>query len=125
MPQTLGASYQVLQRIVAAAGDLVGVADACGADVAWWARAVESQCRYALEELKHLAPWVELPTPTEPIWRSGVGEQGRRLGELRELLQQLDQTFAELGIGTKGDLSHRARAMREIRPKLLAYLKSA
>ena len=38
------------------------------------------------------------------------------------LFPELDQTFAELGIGTKGDLSHRARAMREIEPKLVAYL---
>lgn len=40
------------------------------------------------------------------------------------LFPELGQTFAELGIGTKGDLSHRARAMREIKPKLLAYLVS-
>lgn len=33
------------------------------------------------------------------------------------------QTFAELGVGTKGDLSHRARAMRAIKPRLLAYLQ--
>lgn len=38
------------------------------------------------------------------------------------LFPALGQTFAELGIGTKGDLSHRARAMRDMRPKLLAYL---
>lgn len=38
------------------------------------------------------------------------------------LFPELGQTFAELGIGTKGDLSHRARAMRDMRPKLLAYL---
>lgn len=38
------------------------------------------------------------------------------------LFPALGQTFAELGIGTKGDLSHRARAMREMRPQLLAYL---
>lgn len=40
------------------------------------------------------------------------------------LFPELGQTFAELGIGTKGDLSHRARAMREMRPKLLAYLSA-
>jgi len=40
------------------------------------------------------------------------------------LFPELGQTFAELGIGTKGDLSHRARAMRDIRPKLLAYLNA-
>ena len=35
---------------------------------------------------------------------------------------EIGQTFAELGVGTKGDLSHRARAMRAIKPRLLAYL---
>ena len=38
------------------------------------------------------------------------------------LFPELGQTFAELGVGTKGDLSHRAKAMRAIRPRLLAYL---
>lgn len=39
------------------------------------------------------------------------------------LLPELGQTFAELGVGPKGDLSHRARAMRELRPAVLAYLQ--
>ena len=38
------------------------------------------------------------------------------------LFPELGKTFAELGVGTKGDLSHRARAMRAIKPRLLAYL---
>ncbi len=38
------------------------------------------------------------------------------------LFPDLGQTFAELGVGTKGDLSHRARAMRTIKPQLLEYL---
>lgn len=41
------------------------------------------------------------------------------------LLPELGQTFAELGVGPKGDLSHRARAMRAIKPRLLAYLQRA
>ncbi|HEY5935930.1 MAG TPA: RdgB/HAM1 family non-canonical purine NTP pyrophosphatase [Kofleriaceae bacterium] len=41
------------------------------------------------------------------------------------LFPELGQTFAELGVGTKGDLSHRARAMRAIRPRLVAYLTEA
>lgn len=41
------------------------------------------------------------------------------------LLPELGQTFAELGVGPKGDLSHRARAMRAIKPRLLAYLQQA
>ena len=39
------------------------------------------------------------------------------------LRPELGQTFAELGVGTKGDLSHRAKAMRLIEPRLLSYLQ--
>ncbi|MGE0870095.1 MAG: non-canonical purine NTP pyrophosphatase [Kofleriaceae bacterium] len=39
------------------------------------------------------------------------------------MVPELGQTFAELGVGTKGERSHRARAMRAIRPELLAYLQ--
>jgi XTP/dITP diphosphohydrolase len=38
------------------------------------------------------------------------------------LVPELGQTFAELGVGTKSEWSHRARAMQAIRPRLLAYL---
>ena len=38
------------------------------------------------------------------------------------LFPALGQTFAELGVGTKGDLSHRAKGMRAIEPRLRAYL---
>ena len=36
---------------------------------------------------------------------------------------ELGQTFAEAGIGTKSQHSHRARAMHAMRPQLLAYLQ--
>ena len=36
---------------------------------------------------------------------------------------ELGQTFAEAGVGPKSDLSHRARAMRAIKPRILAYLE--
>ena len=36
---------------------------------------------------------------------------------------ELGMTFAEAGIGPKSDLSHRARAMRAMKPQLLAYLQ--
>lgn len=35
---------------------------------------------------------------------------------------ELGQTFAEAGVGPKNDLSHRARAMRSMRPLLVDYL---
>jgi len=37
---------------------------------------------------------------------------------------ELGMTFAEAGIGTKSELSHRARAMRAMRPQLQAYLRT-
>jgi XTP/dITP diphosphohydrolase len=36
---------------------------------------------------------------------------------------ELGVTFAEAGVGPKNDLSHRARAMRAIRPRLIEYLR--
>lgn len=36
---------------------------------------------------------------------------------------ELGQTFAEAGVGPKGQLSHRARAMRAILPQLLDYFR--
>ncbi|HEX8114375.1 MAG TPA: non-canonical purine NTP pyrophosphatase, partial [Kofleriaceae bacterium] len=38
------------------------------------------------------------------------------------LVPELGRTFAELGVGTKSERSHRARAMQAIKPRLLAYL---
>jgi XTP/dITP diphosphohydrolase len=38
---------------------------------------------------------------------------------------ELDATFAELGVGTKNDHSHRARAMQTMRPRILAYFHLA
>jgi XTP/dITP diphosphohydrolase len=35
---------------------------------------------------------------------------------------ELGMTFAEAGVGSKGQLSHRARAMQAIKPQLVAYL---
>jgi XTP/dITP diphosphohydrolase len=36
---------------------------------------------------------------------------------------ELGMTFAEAGVGPKSDLSHRARAMKAIKPRLLEYLR--
>ncbi len=37
---------------------------------------------------------------------------------------ELGMTFAEAGVGSKSELSHRARAMRALRPRLIAYLQA-
>jgi len=38
---------------------------------------------------------------------------------------ELGATFAELGVGSKNDLSHRARAMRAMKPRLIDYFRLA
>ncbi len=38
---------------------------------------------------------------------------------------ELGMTFAEAGVGSKSELSHRARAMKAMRPQLLAYLQQS
>jgi XTP/dITP diphosphohydrolase len=39
------------------------------------------------------------------------------------LVPSVGKTFAELGVGSKGELSHRALAMQAIKPKLIEYLR--
>jgi XTP/dITP diphosphohydrolase len=41
------------------------------------------------------------------------------------LVPELGLTFAELGVGTKNDRSHRARAMAAMRPRLAGYFRLA
>ena len=94
-PDVLSASQLLLQRMTASAGDLAAAVESRpGGEVAWWARAFENQCRFALEELNHLAPWLDLPTPADSMWRLGSAGQVRRLGELRRLVRQLDEVPA-------------------------------
>jgi XTP/dITP diphosphohydrolase len=38
---------------------------------------------------------------------------------------ELGVTFAEAGVGTKNDLSHRARAMKAMKPRLIQYFRLA
>ena len=57
------------------------------------------------------------------ILQAPAGERGFGYDPLF-LFPELGKTFAELGVGTKGDLSHRARAMQAIKPELVTYLAS-
>lgn len=90
------------------------------------ARTARFRCSLALAD-------VDGPLGARTITADGVCE-GVMLEEARGtggfgydplfLFPELGKTFAELGVGTKGDLSHRARAMQAIKPELVAYLQS-
>jgi cyclic beta-1,2-glucan synthetase len=58
--QLIAAGAQALARVVEARGDAPNAAEAL-----WWARAFQTQCTQRLEELVHVAPWVELPRVVE------------------------------------------------------------
>jgi cyclic beta-1,2-glucan synthetase len=98
VPRTLSASRLLLQRLTAAAGDLAAAVDLRAGEMKWWARSLEDQCRFELDELIHLAPWTELPAPSEAMWRTGSTTQAQRLSELRTALLRLDDgpTLAEV-----------------------------
>lgn len=54
------------------------------------------------------------------VLRSPRGEGGFGYDPLF-LLPEVGKTFAELGVGPKGQLSHRARAMAQMKPQLIRY----
>ncbi|MGB7157801.1 MAG: glucoamylase family protein [Tepidisphaeraceae bacterium] len=90
-PSTLSGSLLLLQRLLASAAELNSATRAQPAgELTWWAAAFENQCRQALAELTHLAPWVELPPPIEQMWTRGDAAQVARHTELGELLRRLD-----------------------------------
>ncbi len=89
-PPTLSGSRLLLKRLRNAAGELsLGLRGHDGFES--WVHAFEDQCRFALEELVYLAPWLEAPAPDESLWSQANVEQAAVLGRLRALLQQLDQ----------------------------------
>jgi cellobiose phosphorylase len=100
---TLSSMRTVLQRLTAAVDGIVGgVESNPDGELQWWVKALESGCRFAFEELNHLAPWTELPPAPEELWRLGTRRQIDSLAELRELLRGLDDaptltTTAQLG----------------------------
>src|SRR5205823_7024 len=68
-PKTLSASYLTLRRLLGSAAELATAVQSHPAgELRWWTAAFENQCRFAMAELNHLAPWIELPPPTELMW---------------------------------------------------------
>ena len=90
-PRTLSAMRMLLQRLsISAADATIGLESWTDSDLKWWVGSLEAQCRYALDELNYLAPWIELPPAQLDLWRHGSARQLEALGNLRELLQRLD-----------------------------------
>ena len=59
---TLPGQHQDLERLTASALELRGVVESHGdSEAVWWARAFESACRAATDDLTLLAPWLTLP----------------------------------------------------------------
>ncbi len=89
LPQTLSASRALLEGLLASGRDLVrttgpdsGLAAAQDHKdgLSWWLGAFETQCQRALEDLRHVAPWLDVP---------GVAEAGH--ADLNDALSRLDQ----------------------------------
>jgi cyclic beta-1,2-glucan synthetase len=87
-PETLAATYLLLQRLALAAADLIGAVSTSTDEVKWWIAAFERQCRDALDDLTHLAPWVMLAPPAES---NSAIESTDRAGSTFEFRQALDR----------------------------------
>jgi cyclic beta-1,2-glucan synthetase len=89
---TLSGSSLLLRRLAVGAGGLTSALHSTpDGELKWWAAAFESQCGQALAELNELAPWIDLPPPTEQTSSRDDPAQTMRLSEFRVLLRWLDQ----------------------------------
>ena len=105
---------------------------------------VRFRCVHPLQKLSHIdrqnAPrfrsvlvMVDSSNNNKEVIAEGTCE-GMILTELRGdggfgydplfLVPEIDKTFAELGIGTKNGISHRARAMQILKPALYSYFST-
>jgi cyclic beta-1,2-glucan synthetase len=90
-PLTLTAARLLLESSATAGTELAAaVSPASDDELKYWAQAFERQCRDFLEDLLHLAPWCQLPPPSEQMWQRGSVEQVQRLSDLRQVLRRLD-----------------------------------
>jgi cyclic beta-1,2-glucan synthetase len=88
---TLSSVRNLLRRLTSAAADIAASREVrSDQELRWWISAFESQSRFALDELNHLAPWIELPPAPEVLWRHGGTPQVEALSKLKELLRRLD-----------------------------------
>ncbi|MDR3567439.1 MAG: glucoamylase family protein [Syntrophobacteraceae bacterium] len=102
-PATLSKTGLCLERLLLTACEVVAAIESFERfpgreDALWWARAFASQCRDAVEEIEHLAPWTQmLSSPDRPPNFHGIDEivTLRRLANLNEgLLPEIDHRLA-------------------------------
>ena len=90
-PLTLTAARMLLESSATAGTELAAaVSSARDDELKGWAQAFERQCRDLLDDLLFLAPWCQLPPPSERMWQRGSVEQVQRLSDLRQELRRLD-----------------------------------
>jgi cyclic beta-1,2-glucan synthetase len=97
-PETLMVAHDCLERLTHGAASFVAGLDAVpDADVQLigWARALENQCREALNELSFLAPWTKMLAPAE--WIGDFPELGTipTLRQLARIHTNLAATFEQ------------------------------
>ena len=97
-PDTLAAARLALERLAASAAQVArGLENAPGTEDHAWARALERQCRDAVDELTFLAPWTVLPgAPPELGGLSridGIPTLRELAGLEIELLPLIDRRF--------------------------------
>jgi cellobiose phosphorylase len=117
-PRTLAATRRLLENLAWAGRDSAGaVGSGHDDELKYWAQAFERQCRDCLDDLLHLAPWCQIPPPSELIWQPGSAEQVQRLCDLRQGLQRLD------AVPTLGDVARLDPTLLQSIDEILADLR--
>jgi cyclic beta-1,2-glucan synthetase len=89
LPTTLRAADALLSRLTVAAADLRSEMEQ-QAELAWWSDAYWTGCREHQADLRHLAPWVTLPTAPEDFRDFGTDDSRERRRALSDSLSRLE-----------------------------------
>ena len=88
-PTTLRAASRLLADATVAAVELVAETQD-SLEVGWWAQAYLRCCEDHQAELRHLAPWIDVPAVAETFWTTGPEDSLARRKQLWEMLRHLD-----------------------------------
>ncbi len=82
-PRTLSAMLLLLRQVASTIDQTAHTVDPKAEELQWWMRSATDQAQQLADEIKFLAPWVDLPPPPSAADAAEVRELLRRLDEPR------------------------------------------
>ncbi|MFZ7125632.1 MAG: GH36-type glycosyl hydrolase domain-containing protein [Desulfobacterales bacterium] len=122
-PTTLTALRRCLEGLARSAEEMAARDADPDSQVRWWARALDGQCRDALNEIMSLAPWTDMPATQDS---PSDGPDLDRIPTLRELAV-LDTNFVSTGARPSGtaDPSELSARLEDLHDRITAASQAA